>query len=427
MSTYNTYIGARYVPLLVGDWDTTKQTEYEPLTVVQYRGNSYTSRTYVPKNIDITNTEYWVVTGNYNAQIEAYRKEVDRNTATTQDLIKTVNSKRSFILCGDSLGDGYSSKEGEGNTNMGWCTRAREDLRSAGIMAYNFSDVSTPSRAYGSCFGNSAWHDLISAINDDEKINNADITDIVVFGGSNELNYTDEQIRAAISLFMKDAIRWFPHATIKVGIVACCFDRFDNELNVPAIYKSEVPKYGGQYVNASFYLFRLNTTEYLNDDNTHPTLAGYNFFYPMVLELITNNSATFSYGRITEADIANNTLFNGVRFFIRCTNDGIYLKVCDENAHQKMTFATYTLPEGTANVNLNIPTPITLSKGSEFSPVERIDKYIFRIDGLMTYNTLRTPTFSFYVICNDISSGSLEPVTSLANYITWKYDWMKIV
>ena len=70
------YIGARYVPMFSDplDWDSTKA--YEPLTIVYYLGNSYTSRQSVPTGIDIANTDYWAITGNYNAQIEAYRKEV---------------------------------------------------------------------------------------------------------------------------------------------------------------------------------------------------------------------------------------------------------------------------------------------------------------------------------------------------------------
>ena len=70
------YIGARYVPLFADpiDWDSTKT--YEPLTVVYNKGNSYTSRQYVPAGIDISNDNYWARTGNYNAQIEKYRSEV---------------------------------------------------------------------------------------------------------------------------------------------------------------------------------------------------------------------------------------------------------------------------------------------------------------------------------------------------------------
>lgn len=70
------YVGARYVPLFADplEWDAT--STYEPLTVVLYQGNSYTSRQAVPANIPITNTAYWAQTGNYNAQIEQYRAEV---------------------------------------------------------------------------------------------------------------------------------------------------------------------------------------------------------------------------------------------------------------------------------------------------------------------------------------------------------------
>ena len=68
------YIGARYVPIFAGEWDITKS--YEPLTIVQYQGNSYTSVQAVPTQVDITDTTYWASTGNYNAQVEAYRQEV---------------------------------------------------------------------------------------------------------------------------------------------------------------------------------------------------------------------------------------------------------------------------------------------------------------------------------------------------------------
>lgn len=72
--TVREYVGARYVPLFMGDWDNTKT--YEPLSIVQDSGNSYTSRQFVPVGVDISNSTYWAETGNYNAQVEAYRNEV---------------------------------------------------------------------------------------------------------------------------------------------------------------------------------------------------------------------------------------------------------------------------------------------------------------------------------------------------------------
>lgn len=81
------YIGARYVPVFgrAGEdsaaWD--NSSPYEPLTIVLHQGNSYTSKQYVPAGIEITNESYWALTGNYNAQIEQYRSEVQ---ALAQDV-----------------------------------------------------------------------------------------------------------------------------------------------------------------------------------------------------------------------------------------------------------------------------------------------------------------------------------------------------
>lgn len=87
--TTTQYIGARYVPLFAEplDWDITR--EYEPLTIVYTAGNSYTSRQSVPSGIDITNESYWALTGNYNAQIEQYRKETQA-VATQLNTVKTT-------------------------------------------------------------------------------------------------------------------------------------------------------------------------------------------------------------------------------------------------------------------------------------------------------------------------------------------------
>lgn len=70
------YIGSRYVPMFAepSQWDSTR--EYEPLTIVQHQGSSYTSKHFVPAGIAITDEAYWAQTGNYNAQVEQYRAEV---------------------------------------------------------------------------------------------------------------------------------------------------------------------------------------------------------------------------------------------------------------------------------------------------------------------------------------------------------------
>ena len=84
------YIGARYVPVFVGEWDSTKA--YEALSIVQHNGNSYTSVQAVPSGIDIEDTSFWAETGNYNAQVEAYRKEVLGYTGQIEDVAVKADS-----------------------------------------------------------------------------------------------------------------------------------------------------------------------------------------------------------------------------------------------------------------------------------------------------------------------------------------------
>lgn len=95
------YIGARYVPIFGRkgetsiEWDNT--APYEPLTIVLYQGNSYTSRQYVPVGVEITNQEFWAVTGNYNAQIEVYRRDTAAALATAEDAQESANNAQNDI------------------------------------------------------------------------------------------------------------------------------------------------------------------------------------------------------------------------------------------------------------------------------------------------------------------------------------------
>lgn len=77
------YIGARYVPKFYENSNNTSEWQagviYEPLTIVTYNGNSYTSKKPVPANIGdpSSNTEYWVATGLYNEQVESLRQQFE--------------------------------------------------------------------------------------------------------------------------------------------------------------------------------------------------------------------------------------------------------------------------------------------------------------------------------------------------------------
>lgn len=104
------YVGARYVPLFADPitWDNTRA--YEPLTIVLYQGNSYTTRQYTPAGININNEAFWALTGNYNAQVEVYRQEVetfDNRITENSTAIQTLRKKRNCICIGNSFTIGY--------------------------------------------------------------------------------------------------------------------------------------------------------------------------------------------------------------------------------------------------------------------------------------------------------------------------------
>lgn len=106
------YIGARYVPLLADplEWDNIRA--YEPLTIVTYEGDSYTSRQFVPVGMSITNNSYWAQTGNYSAQIEAYRQETARVSETLTSVETTAGTAASDAQSAlAKIGTGFDSTD----------------------------------------------------------------------------------------------------------------------------------------------------------------------------------------------------------------------------------------------------------------------------------------------------------------------------
>lgn len=58
------YVGSRYVPVFADPIEWSNDRTYEPLTIVTYNYDTYTSRQYVPLGIGIDNNEFWAKSGN---------------------------------------------------------------------------------------------------------------------------------------------------------------------------------------------------------------------------------------------------------------------------------------------------------------------------------------------------------------------------
>ena len=133
------YIGARYVPMFADPIEWNSGMTYEPLTIVTYLGASYTSKKAVPAGIIPTNSSYWAVTGNYNAQVEEYRQQV---VATNQKIEELENSLSNYersrlegkriLVLGDSTSD-----ETTGYPN--WVHHLRNKMESIGGTVTNIA------------------------------------------------------------------------------------------------------------------------------------------------------------------------------------------------------------------------------------------------------------------------------------------------
>lgn len=82
------FIGARYAPEFAGAWSNTKQ--YAALSVVYSNNRSYVSRKTVPVGTPITNTEFWIQSSDWNAQVAEYNLKVEGYNANVEQYNRNV-------------------------------------------------------------------------------------------------------------------------------------------------------------------------------------------------------------------------------------------------------------------------------------------------------------------------------------------------
>lgn len=168
------YIGARYVPVFADPTEWSNTRGYEPLTIVLHEGNSFTSTQFVPTGADINDTRYWAETGNWNAQIEAYRKEVLAFDGRITEVETELATKPICLCIGDSFGGANEAPES-------WTKQIR--------------DINPYYQFYNYCLGGSGWTDLhlpqtfldqLKTAAADPAFNNDDVEYIAILGGLND-------------------------------------------------------------------------------------------------------------------------------------------------------------------------------------------------------------------------------------------------
>lgn len=127
------YIGARYVPIFADpvEWD--NEREYEPLTIVVYNGDMYTSKCYVPKGAALpeypeNQTKYWVRTADYNYQFADLKKTVNDLSRLVEQFQKDNQAFTDLINGWNEQVKQWEAKMDEWQTTVDGVTAAVADI-----------------------------------------------------------------------------------------------------------------------------------------------------------------------------------------------------------------------------------------------------------------------------------------------------------
>lgn len=274
------YVGARYVPVFANPLEWSDTREYEPLTIVTYQGNSYTSMQYVPTSISIADTAYWALTGNFNAQVEAYRAEVrafdDRINANAAAINanaaaistnaaaiaqeKTDRTTNVMLAFGDSYGTDTISQ------GPVWCEITANKLQATELHNYCVA---------GATFNTTKEKNFFVQVDKAiSEIKNPEYVKYVgIVGGTND--GSNSIANAIISLVAKINSA-FPNAVIGIGLNASKQDILS--------YGAKQKRIAALNLNGNFdtpvFIDSVVYTQLANgcmmDDNIHPTAKGSN-------------------------------------------------------------------------------------------------------------------------------------------------------
>lgn len=266
------YVGARYVPKVMGEWN--KALQYEALSIVTYLGNSFTSKIPVPPNIDITNNTYWVNTGNYNAQVEAYRQETAKlgNDLNNEIINRKNDSKDNILWIGDSYSVNYNHKLPNGVRDM--------------LNAKNWYEYSKGGAGFAGAWAGASFNDLIENAKKEMSASQKEMIKYVYFvGGANDSSFTWTELKPKIISTIQNAKNSFPNAQVCFIFASCAFttylDLFTKTKNIandnyaPCIFA--MPYY---YLVGSFY----------NPDNLHFTEEATNYIISVISGLLSGSS-----------------------------------------------------------------------------------------------------------------------------------------
>lgn len=330
------YVGARYVPLFAEPLEWSDTREYESLTIVTYQGDSYTSRQPVPTGIDIANTEFWALSGNFNAQVEAYRKEVaqlaeqvgtwsekiDANTSAIaaevtarenaidnekqareamdnalEAAINELKLSGSIICIGDSYGAGWTPDE----NYAGW-PQVLDNL----FPTITFYKKSTGGSGFVG--GDNQFKTDLETVVANLTQNEKEKVSLVIFGGGfNDRNAQSSNILQGMQECKTYIDENLPHAKVMVSFFGCCVTNLASGGHEGATktqcltgmvnwYKSAGSMGWGVTKDSVWWLYDKNL---FSSDYVHPNQLGLNMIAQKLASYICGTGPAAIWGEYT--------------------------------------------------------------------------------------------------------------------------------
>lgn len=276
------YVGARYVPRFSNpiEWDANRI--YEALEMVTYLNATYTSKKPVPQGIDINNREYWVLSANYNAQVEIYRQEVEQVKTDIDSINNELNKRfnRKILFMGDSY-----------DSTSGWVAKTANMLGLSSDKYFNIAQS-------GHGFYQSTWlNDLKSWVSQNpNEVSNIGM--IVIGGGLNDS--TNDNVLALgtnMRAFSEYAHNTFTDCEINLAYFGWRIESMPDPINRTAYYRAKCMR---EYSFARLYKMNylpgceccLHERILMGDDGVHPTSLGGSFIAYCVANAMKTGQAT---------------------------------------------------------------------------------------------------------------------------------------
>ena len=248
------------------------------------------------------------VTTAVNAEAQA-RENAD---AALSERIDNVIDKRVIIALGDSLGTGIMGANLP-RSDYGWLKMLRKKATKNLIVYTNIGVIIEGNSGFAST---APFLAQVKEVVSTNNINTNDVTDIVIFSGTNDCAFVDTKLESALDDFFTYVKATFKNANLKLGTLLANYSlaKTGTGNTVMRVYRSQAEKYGCKYIPDVFNLCLRK--KYIQSDNTHLSDEGYKTIYPYILDCALNGSTKYRYE-------GGNTYGSDVTTYYYVTESGI--------------------------------------------------------------------------------------------------------